>query len=74
MPDVEARLDAHLRTGLVPERDPLFRIAVLQRLERQRFRRQLMATLTVGLVQDVVRLVRSPFARVQERLTRSFAG
>ena len=74
MPDADARLDALLRTDPVAERDPLFRIAVLQRLERERFRRQLVATLTVDLLPAVGRLVRTPFALVRDRIARSFVG
>ena len=74
IPDADARLDALLRTDPVAERDPLFRIAVLQRLERERFRRQMVATLTVDLVQAIARLVRTPFALVRDRISRSFVG
>ena len=43
MPDDDTTLEQLLRAGLPPTQDPLFRIAVLERLERQRFRRQVAA-------------------------------
>ena len=48
MPDNEAKLEKLLRAELSPARDPLFRIAVLARRERQRFRRRIAATVAVG--------------------------
>jgi hypothetical protein len=38
--DVDSRLRALLLAGAPPERDPLFRIRVLERRERERYRRQ----------------------------------
>lgn len=51
--DPGRKLGALLREGGVPERDPLFRIRVLERRERQQFRRRawlLRAALTVLVV------------------------
>lgn len=39
--DLDQRLAAFLREGAPPRSDPLFRVRVLQRLERRRFRRRL---------------------------------
>lgn len=47
-PDNETRLERLLRADLPPARDPLFRIAVLERRERQAFRRRVAATVAVG--------------------------
>lgn len=44
--DMEARLEKVLRADLPPARDPMFRIAVLERREGQQLRRQLAATIT----------------------------
>ena len=73
-PDTDTRLEALLRADRVPDRDALFRIAVLQRRERQRFRRELAAALTVGLVTTVAQTLRTPFARIARSLSRSFGG
>ena len=40
--DLEARLTAALQTGAPPARDAIFRMHVLVRLERARFRRRMM--------------------------------
>ena len=42
MSDGDERLTAALLADAPPERDPLFRIEVLTRMERARFRRQLL--------------------------------
>ena len=72
--DGDERLETLLRMDLVPERDPLFRIAVLQRLERQRFRRQLVAALTIGPVTAANAFVRTWFTRIAQSVSRSFGG
>ena len=41
MNDIDRQLAVILREGAPPRRDPLFRVRVLQRLERRRFRRRL---------------------------------
>ena len=46
MANDEARLVELLRGDLPPARDPLFRLDVLARRERRRFRRQLAVALT----------------------------
>jgi hypothetical protein len=46
--DIEARLAKALRADLPPARDPLFRIAVLERRERWQLRRRIAATIVVG--------------------------
>jgi len=48
--DIEAQLLRRLRTGLPPARDPLFRIAVLERREQRMFRRRLVAAVAAGAV------------------------
>ena len=48
MTDNDARLERLLRAGVPPARDPLFRITVLARLERRRFRRQIATMVGVG--------------------------
>jgi hypothetical protein len=47
--DVEAAIANLLRDGAPPERDPLFRVAVLECLERARFRRRRRVWLAVAL-------------------------
>jgi len=48
--DHDAKLEHLLRADKPPARDPLFRIAVLARLERRRFQRQIAAIVGVGAV------------------------
>jgi hypothetical protein len=43
--ELDVRLAAALQAEAPPERDPLFRIEVLERIERARFRRQLLLSL-----------------------------
>jgi hypothetical protein len=74
MTDANARLEALLRADLPPTPDPLFRIAVLERRERQRFWRQLGASLTVDAVAGLRSLVSTPLARIVHRVSRTFAG
>jgi hypothetical protein len=70
----DATLEALLRAELPSAHDPLFRIAVLERLERQRFRRQLVATLTVGAVAALRDMVRNRVGRITRSVSRTFAG
>jgi hypothetical protein len=46
----DAKLEELLRVDVPPTRDPLFRIAVLARLERRRFQRQVARIVGVGAV------------------------
>lgn len=46
--DIETRLEKALRPDWPPPRDPMFRIAVLERRERRQLRRQVAATIAVG--------------------------
>jgi hypothetical protein len=50
MSDVDARLAAALGADAPPERDALFRLGVLARTERARFRRRILWTSAIGLV------------------------
>jgi hypothetical protein len=70
----EARLLQLLRADLTPARDPLFRIDVLARLERRRFRRQLAVVLTIGAVSTLRSLVSPMLARVAQTVSRAFTG
>jgi len=72
VPDPDARLIERLRADLPPARDPLFRIEVLARLERQRFRRQLARALTVGAVAGLRSLLSPLLTRVTRTLSRAF--
>jgi hypothetical protein len=54
MTDLDARLTDALRADAPPERDPVFRLDVLVRLERVRFRRRLAATLTLACAAGVL--------------------
>ena len=68
MADDDARLVQLLRADLPPAGDPLFRIDVLARRERQRFRQQLALALTFGAVSTLHSLL----ARVTHTLSRAF--
>jgi hypothetical protein len=72
MADEEARLAELLRGDLPPVRDALFRLDVLARCERQRFRRQLAMALTVGAVSALRRLVSPLVALVTQTVSRAF--
>lgn len=50
MSDVDARLATALGADAPPERDALFRLDVIARLERARFRRRILWTTTIGVV------------------------
>ena len=52
MSDIDARLAAALGADAdtPPERDALFRLDVLARIERARFRRRILRTTVIGLV------------------------
>jgi len=49
MSDLDARLTAALQADSPPERDPRFRIDALLRVERARFKRRVIVTLSVAL-------------------------
>jgi hypothetical protein len=68
--DDDARLVELLRGDLPPARDPLFRLDVLERCERRRFRRQLVMALTIGPVSAARNFVSQVLARV----TQTFSG
>jgi hypothetical protein len=72
MADDEARLVELLRGDQLPARDPLFRLDVLARRERQRFRRQLALALTVGAVSSLRNLVSPLLTRVTQTVSRAF--
>ena len=54
MTDLESRLHAVLGADAPPARDALFRLNVLVRRERARFRRQIMLTVAAVLVVAIV--------------------
>lgn len=60
MNDLETRLTAALQAEAPPARDPLFRVEVLVRLERARFRRRLARTLVVAGVLAVLAALNAP--------------
>jgi hypothetical protein len=70
--ELDARLAAALQAEAPPRHDPLFRIEVLARVERARFRRQLLLTV-LGIrglsAPDVVRAFsQTPGVRAVARL------
>lgn len=60
MNDLETRLAAALHADAPPARDPVFRVEVLVRLERARFRRRLGRVLVVVGVLAVLAAVNAP--------------
>ena len=48
MSDLDARLTAALEADAPPSRDPLFRVEVLERLERTRFQRRVVLILAIA--------------------------
>jgi len=68
----ETTLVQLLRADLPPTRDPLFRIDVLKRRERQRFRRELVVVLTLSPVAALRSVASSLLARVTRTLSRAF--
>jgi hypothetical protein len=54
MNDVDARLAAALGAEPPPERDPLFRLAVIARIERARFRQWVLWTTGMAVVAIVL--------------------
>jgi hypothetical protein len=61
-----------LRDDLPPARDPLFRIKVLERRERRRFRRELALALTGGPIATVRSVMAPLLARITKTLSRAF--
>lgn len=57
MSDLEARLTAALHADAPPARDALFRVEVLVRLERARFRRRVARVALVALVFAILVMV-----------------
>jgi hypothetical protein len=70
--DDEARIAELLQDGLPAARDPLFRLDVLARRERERFRRELVVALTRGPLTATYRLVVLLFTRMTQTLSRVF--
>lgn len=60
MSDLETRLTAALGADAPPARDPVFRVEVLIRLERARFRRQVVRALAVAGALAVLAAVNAP--------------
>jgi hypothetical protein len=60
MTDLETRLTAALHADGPPARDPMFRVKVLERLERERFKRQVFQTIVVAAVLGLVAAVNAP--------------
>jgi hypothetical protein len=60
MSDLDGRLSAALRADPPPARDVLFRVEVLVRLERARFRRRVALTLAAAAVVAVVAALSAP--------------
>ena len=60
MSDLETRLTAALQADGPPARDAVFRVEVLVRLERARFRRQVGRTVAVAAVLAVLVVVAAP--------------
>lgn len=52
--DLDERLGGWLRADAPPERDPLFRVALIERRERQRFRRRSRALLSAAAASAVL--------------------
>jgi FtsH-binding integral membrane protein len=50
MSDLDARLAAALEADAPPERDALFRLDVLARIERARFRRRIVSASVIALI------------------------
>src|SRR6185369_12899748 len=60
MNDVDERLMAALREDSPPARDAIFRVDVLARLERARFRRRVAVTVAAAFVVAVLVAVNAP--------------
>ena len=58
--DLEARLSTALQAGAPPARDPVFRMDVLVRLERARFRRRMMLAVVAAALVAVLVAVSAP--------------
>jgi hypothetical protein len=60
MTDLDARLTAALHADAPPARDAIFRVEVLARLERARFRRRVAVAVMVAAVVAVLVAVNAP--------------
>ena len=60
MTDIETRLTAALHADAPPARDAMFRVEVLVRLERARFKRQVARTVVVAAALGLVAAVNAP--------------
>ena len=60
MSDLDARLDAALRADLPPERDALFRLDALARMERGRFRQRVVRASVMALSAAILVAVNAP--------------
>ena len=60
MTDLETRLTAALHADDAPARDAMFRVQVLERLERARFTRHVARTIVVSLLLALVAAVNAP--------------
>ena len=60
MSDVDARLTAALQADAPPARDPSFRVEVLVRLERARFRRRVARIVSLAAVAAVIAAMTAP--------------
>lgn len=60
MSDLETRLTTALHADVPPERDAVFRVEVLVRLERARFRRHVGRTVTVAVLLAVLAAANAP--------------
>ena len=60
MSELDDRLTAALRADAPAERDVMFRVEVLMRLERARFRRRLILTMAAAFVAAVLLAVNAP--------------
>jgi hypothetical protein len=60
MSDLDARLAEALRPDAPPVRDPIFRVEVLTRLERARFKRRAAFTVALAAVAAVLAALSAP--------------
>ena len=60
MTDLETRLTAALHADTPPARDAMFRVQILERLERARFTRHVARTIVVSFVLALVVAVNAP--------------
>ena len=63
MSDLDSRLTAALEADAAPAHDPMFRVEVLMRLERARFKRRIVVTMAVAFVAAVLVAVNAESVR-----------